>query len=404
VNLAGLAWRYLWARPMVAALNVLMLALGIAAIVFVVLVAEQLERQAERDLAGIDLVVGAKGSPLQLILAGVFHVDLPPGNIPLAAARQLREHPLVARVVPLALGDAVQGYRIVGTTAGYLELYGVRVEAGRAWAAPMEVVLGAGVAAATGWQPGATFAGAHGLGSDGPAHADRPYTVVGRLGRCGCALDRLVLTATESVWSVHAHAGGHADDEPGEDEPGEDERELTLLLVSYRSPLAAVTLPRWVNAQPRLQAAVPAVESARLFGTLGVGLDVLRGFGLVMIAVAALSLFVALTHAVRERAGDLAMLRLLGAPARRVAALLACEALWLALLALGGGLAAGHLLAHWLGWALQAGRSLPLTGWWWSAWHPVLVAGAVALALAAVALPVARVLRLDVTTLLQSPR
>jgi putative ABC transport system permease protein len=177
-----------------------------------------------------------------------------------------------------------------------------------------------------------------------------------------------------------------------------------MLLVTYRSPLAAVALPRWVNAQPGLQAAVPALEAARLFRLVGAGLDVLRGFGAVMMAIAALSLFVALTHAVREREGDLAMLRMLGAPARRVAQLLACEALWLALLALAAGLVVGHGLTHLLGLLLQADRSLPLTGWWWSIWHPLLLLGAPALALLAVAAPVARVLRLDVTTLLQSPR
>jgi putative ABC transport system permease protein len=122
-------------------------------------------------------------------------------------------------------------------------------------------------------------------------------------------------------------------------------------------------LPRWVNAQPGLQAAVPALESARLFRTVGAGLDVLRGFGAVMMAIAALSLFVALTHAVREREGDLAMLRMLGAPAGRVAALLAFEALWLALLALAAGLVAGHAATDLLGSALQADRSLPLTGY-----------------------------------------
>ena len=136
-----------------------------------------------------------------------------------------------------------------------------------------------------------------------------------------------------------------------------------------------MTLPRWVNAQAGLQAAVPALESARLFRTVGAGLDVLRGFGALMMAVAALSLFVALTHAVREREPDLAMLRMLGAPPRRVAALLAFEALWLAGLGVLAGLAAGHGLTHLLGLVLKADRSLPLTGWWWSPLHPALAGG-----------------------------
>ena len=113
MRLIALAWRYLWARPLVAALNLALLALGVAAMSFVVTVSEQVERSVQRDLTGIDLVVGAKGSPLQLILAGVFHLDVPTGNIPLDAIKTLREHPLVERVVPMSLGDSLKGYRIV---------------------------------------------------------------------------------------------------------------------------------------------------------------------------------------------------------------------------------------------------------------------------------------------------
>ena len=115
VKLAALSWRYLWSRPLAAVLNLLVLTLGLAAITLVLLVASQLDKAFERDLNGIDLVVGAKGSPLQLILAGVFHMDVPPGNVPVAAVRALTQHPQVAQVIPLSLGDSAQGFRIVGS-------------------------------------------------------------------------------------------------------------------------------------------------------------------------------------------------------------------------------------------------------------------------------------------------
>jgi putative ABC transport system permease protein len=400
VNLAALAWRYLWARPLVALLNLALLGLGLGAITFVLLVSDQVERALQRDLAGIDLVVGAKGSPLQLILAGVFHLDVPTGNIALQTVETLRAHALVGRVVPLSLGDSVQGFRIVGTTPEYLALYGAAVERGRDWAAPLEAVLGADAARASGLREGSTFVGTHGLGRDGHAHGDTPYTVTGVLARCGCVLDRLVLTSLESVWQVHE------DDVALDDEDRaalEAEREVTLLLVGYRSPLAAATLPRWVDAQPGLQAAAPALESARLLRLVGVGTEVLRGFGALVVLVAALSVFVALTHAVREREGDLAMLRMLGAPPARVAALVSAEALWLVGLGLAFGLALGHGLTHALGWLLAQQRSLAITGAWWATGQGLLVAAAFVLALVAAAWPAWRAYRLDVTTLLQAP-
>ncbi|HCY17014.1 MAG: multidrug ABC transporter substrate-binding protein [Curvibacter sp. GWA2_64_110] len=400
----ALSWRYLVSRPLAAGLNLLLLALGLAAITFVLLTRAQIDRAFERDLAGIDAVVGAKGSPMQLILAGVFHLDVPPGNIPLAAVQALARDPRVAQLIPLSLGDSYQGFRIVGTTPDYLRHYGAQLAQGQPWQAPMEVVLGAQAAQATGLQPGQAFAGAHGLGGGGAAHAAHPYRVVGVLVPCGCVLDRLVLTATESVWAVHEVAHGKADaHDDDHDAAREDEqREITLALIRYRSPLAAVSFPRFVNSTTKLQAAAPALEITRLLRMVGVGADVLRGFGAVLLLTAALSVFIALWNAVRERRADLALLRMLGASPARLAGLLLCEALWLAVLASVLGLLVGHGLTGLLGYLLQAEQSLPLTGWLWlgvEAWVPVLALG---VAVLAALLPALSAYRVEAGQLLSS--
>lgn len=401
MNLAGLAWRYLWARPLSAALNLALLALGVSLMVFLLLVSEQAERSLRRDLAGVDLVVGAKGSPMQLMLAGVFHLDVPTGNIPLTTVAQLRAQPLVAQALPLALGDSVHGYRIVGTELAYLDAHSAALAQGRGWRAPMEAVLGDAVAGELAAGLGAQLTGTHGLGADGEAHAATPYTVVGRLRPCGCVLDRLVLTSLESVWSVHEHHDSKSD-APAAPEP--DMREVTLVLVRYRSPLAAAVMPRWVNAQPGLQAASPALETARLFRLIGVGIDVLRGFAGLLLAVSLLSVFVALVHAVREREGDLAMMRMLGAPPRRLAMLIALEALWLAGLGATAGLLLGHALAQGLGLVLARERSLPIGGWHWTTGELWCIVAVLGLAVLAAAIPAWRAARLEVARLLQAPR
>ena len=97
------AWSYLWARPLAATLNVVLLSLGLASITFLLLVAQRVEAAFDRDLAGIDVVVGAKGSPMQLILSGVLHLDVPPGNVPLEAVQALKKNPLVAQVIPVCV-------------------------------------------------------------------------------------------------------------------------------------------------------------------------------------------------------------------------------------------------------------------------------------------------------------
>jgi putative ABC transport system permease protein len=213
-------------------------------------------------------------------------------------------------------------------------------------------------------------------------------------------LDRLVLTSVESVWVVH---DSHEPRDGSVPAHHDDERQVSLLLVRYKTPLAAASLPRWVNAQVGLQAAAPALETARLFRLVGVGLDVMRALAALLLAVAALSVFVSLVHAVREREGDLAMMRMLGAAPARLALLVTLESLWLATLGLLIGLFAGHGLAQGLGWVLARQRSLHISGWRWTADELWCIVAVLLLAVLAAAWPAWRANRLDVTRLLQAP-
>ncbi len=395
----ALAWRFLWARPLSAGLNVLLLSLGLGSLSFVLLASHQIDQAFERDLAGIDVVVGAKGSPMQLILSGVFHIDAPTGNIPLAAVKELEKHPQVAQLIPISLGDSFRGFRIVGTTPDYITHYKAEFAQGGVWTAPMQAVLGAQVAAQSGLKVGDRFAGSHGLGGGGDSHGQTPYVVSGVLAAGGSVLDRLVLTATESVWQVHeGDAALDADDR----KVLEAERELTLALIQYRTPLAAVTFPRFVNSTTEMQAAAPALEITRLLNMIGVGTDVMRALAGVLLLTAGLSVFIALWSAVRERRADLALLRMLGAPPRKVAALLLCEALWLALLATLMGVLAGQELMAALAWFLQLDKSVLIGGLLWPVELWSVPALAVGVALLSALLPAYEAYRADVFELLQS--
>jgi putative ABC transport system permease protein len=180
-NTVAFSWRYLWSRPLAAALNLLLLTLGLASITFLLLVSHQISQAFDRDLAGIDVVVGAKGSPMQLILSGVFHLDVPTGNVPLAAVKELEKHPQVARIIPISLGDSFRGFRIVGTTPEYISHYDAQLAQGTLWAKPMQAVIGAQVAQQTGLKVGDSFTGTHGLGGGGEEHKLSPYVVSGIL-------------------------------------------------------------------------------------------------------------------------------------------------------------------------------------------------------------------------------
>ena len=398
-NTVAFSWRYLWSRPLAAALNLLLLTLGLASITFLLLVSHQISQAFDRDVAGIDVVVGAKGSPMQLILSGVFHLDVPTGNVPLAAVKELEKHPQVAKIIPISLGDSFRGFRIVGTTPDYIHHYDAQLAQGALWSKPMQAVIGAQVAQQTGLKVGDSFTGTHGLGGGGEEHKLSPYVVSGVLAASHTVLDRLVLTATESVWQVHETDTALDDDDR---KVLEEEREITLALIQYKTPLAAVTFPRYINSSTEMQAAAPALEITRLLSMVGVGTDVLRALAGVLLLTAGLSVFIALWGAVRERRVDLALLRMLGAPPARVAGLLLCEALWLALLATVLGVLAGQGLTALLAWTLQLEKSVLIGALSWPVELVSVPVLALGVALASALLPAWEAYRVSVFELLQS--
>jgi putative ABC transport system permease protein len=452
MSLFGLSLAYIRARALNAALNLLLLALGVGTIVLLLLFSAQLGERLTRDARGFDLVIGAKGSPLQLILSSIYHVDFPTGNVPLEEVARWRQHPLVETVIPIALGDSVAGFRIVGTEHAYAEHYGGELSAGRLWEAPFEATIGSAVAAATGLGVGDTLVGSHGLAPGGPVHADEVYTVVGVLAPTASVLDRLVLTPIDSVWLVHGfepphqeaaepdaehdevhgeQAGSAAEpvardeNEPPEAhaEPNEPDHELepeeggepgqafarpaphlevTSLLLRYKSPVAAVELPRLVNQGTAMQAASPAFEATRLLSLVGVGVDTLRGVGLLLIATAGLSVFIALSNAMQERRYDLAVMRTLGASRRQLFTQPLLEALILAGAGALLGIPLGHLVAEFAGRLVPEARNMGLTGLTWLPEEVYVVALALVVGLLSALLPAIQAYRTDIAAVLAS--
>lgn len=355
MNLFTLIISYLRARPLNTLLNIVLLSLGIAMITILLLFSNQLEEKISDNTKGIDLVVGAKGSPLQLILCNVFHIDFPTGNIKLNEADRLAKHRLVKSAIPMALGDSYQNFRIVGTTQAYAELYKAELKAGDWWNEDMEVVVGATVAKLLNLKLNATFASAHGLSEEGSAHEDHPFVVKGILKPTYSVLDNLILTNVASVWMVHEHG-----EEPEQVKPdslsasrlvpsafaSDSTREITSLLIKYRNPIAAIQLPRFINGQTNMQAASPSFEAARLFSILGVGIEALTGFAYVLIFISALSIFIALYNSLKERKYDLAIMRSMGASRGKLLWATQLEGVALTLFGSVLGIALGHIVLY----------------------------------------------------------
>lgn len=410
MNALALSLAYLRQRPLTTALNAAMLAIGVGAVALTMLFADQLRDTLARDARGVDMVVGAKGSPLQLVLSSVFHVDVPTGNVRLEDARALARNPMIGAALPLALGDSYRGWRIVGAEHAYPALFGAEVARGALWRAPLEATVGARVAAEGGLEPGDRFVGSHGVAAGGMAHADTPYRVVGVFAPTGTVLDRLILTSIESVWRVHAPHGGGAPGEEGEGEPGGagsllageggGDREVTALLVQLRNPVGAATLPRLIAATTPMQAALPGFEIARLTKTIGFGVDGFRAFAYVLMASAALGIFAALSGALEQRRYDIAVMRALGAGRGAILRQVLVEGCLLSTAGAALGLALGHGAALAVGGWLRREYGVGLDGLAMAPGEPWLFVAAVALGAAAALAPALRACRIDVSAAL----
>ncbi|RZM26990.1 MAG: FtsX-like permease family protein [Pedobacter sp.] len=363
-----ISWKSLWSKPLSAALNILLIAFGTGILTILMLASSQISEKLENNSKDIDLVVGAKGSPLQLILSSIYYIDFPTGNIPMKAAMELARNPLVKKAVPLALGDNYKGVRIVGTDSNFVGLYKLQVEEGKLWQEDFEATVGASVAANHQLKIGDTFYGAHGLTSASDVHKSHAYTVSGILNPQGNVTDNLILTNIASVWKMHEehddepHDHDHAEvDSANHEHHDQEDQELTSLLIQYRSPMSVAIFPRMVNETTNMQSASPAQESTRLFSLIGVGVDTLQWFAVLIMLIAAISVFINLYNSLKERSYDLAIMRTLGASRGKLFLIIITEGIVLTIAGTIIGVLLGHLALEVIG-SNQDSSQARLTG------------------------------------------
>ncbi len=393
MSLLKLAWKNIIHNPLNLLLVVLLFALGVGLINFLLTVNEQLKDKFDKNLAGIDMVVGAKGSPLQMILCNMYHIDNPTGNITVKEAKPFLNprHPLIKKAVPLSLGDSYEGFRIVGTDYSILEIYNAEIGTGNLWKRDLEVSIGKSVADKTGLKIGDTFLSSHGFVQDDDfAHDHAAFKVAGILQETGSVVDQLILTNTATVWAVHEHEEEDAaaeakaeeahDNHDGHDHEGHDhgahddhaghnhaahdhdhsahaedsapfnlmdheDKEITSVLVQFksRSNFQALNMPRNINQNTDMMAASPAIEINRLYDMIGVGTRALQMLALLISIVSAISIFISLFNSLKSRKYELALIRVIGAKPGKLFTLIILEGIILALISFVVGIALSHV-------------------------------------------------------------
>ncbi len=363
MNLAWISWKNIRDKPLSATLSLSLFALGVGLISLLLQLERQLQDNFEKNLAKVDLVIGAKGSPLQMILSSMYHVDAPTGNISIGEIRPFLnpQHPLIDEVIPLSLGDSYRGYRIVGTITDILDWYNAELDRGDLWKLNFEVVAGAAVARSLGLKLEDRFKSSHGfMDDDDMEHEDAmDFVVKGILKPSGTVLDQLILTTPQSFWLVHDHDGMvvHADEDHDHSDPNhihidespkplleeDGDSEITNLLIKFKGRnFQALNMQRSINENTDMQAATPAIEINRLFSMMDTGERALRILAIVIVLVSGMSIFISLFSSLRERRYELALMRVMGAGRRKIFSLIVLEGLILAF----AGYVIGTVLSH----------------------------------------------------------
>lgn len=352
-----LAWKNIWFKPLNTVLSVILLTASVAIISLLILLQEQFEKQFSSNIDGVDVVLGAQGSPLQLILSSVYQVDAPTGNISYDDAKVWMKHPFVKSAIPLAFGDNYRGFKIVGTTPEYLEKFEGKVISGKIFDKNLEVVVGSEIAKKLNIKVGDKFFGSHGDAAEGEVHEEFEYVVSGIASETGKVVDNLILSNIQSVWLMHDHEHEEAEENPTHGEEGhvhfegdehehhdheghdhehehmapisENGKEITAVLIKFKNKMGFVTWPRLVAQNTKMQAASPAVEINRLFSLFGIGLEALQYLAYGIMLISGISIFIALYNTLKERKYEFALLRVSGASRTQLLSLVLFESVLL---------------------------------------------------------------------------
>jgi putative ABC transport system permease protein len=352
--LLDLARKSAWNRRGTLAAVVLSVALSTLLLLGIERIRGQVRENFVQSVSGVDLVVGARGGELELMLYAVFHLGRATNDMRWESARRIAAHPDVAWSIPIALGDTHKSYPVVATTADFFTHFRFRAgrqlewREGRAFSGLLEVVAGAEVAQNLGYRLGHQIILSHGDGGPGSAeHGDKPFVLTGVLAPTGTPVDRSLYISLAAMQAIHLDWQGGAP-VPGLRIPPEalsrfdlEPRAITALMVGLKRRSRVFAMQRELGAwqDEALMGVMPGVAMDQLWRMLGTGERAL----LLISALATLSGLIGLAATIQaglgERRRELAILRSAGARPFDLLTLLAMEGMLLVLTGVAVGLA-----------------------------------------------------------------
>ncbi len=361
MKLLIVAWRSLQNRWSTSVLTVIAIALGVALFVGIERVRLGARESFTSAISQTDLIVGARGGSLPLLLYSVFHIGNATNNISYQSYQHFKAHPAVKWTIPYSLGDSHRSYRVVATDETFYREYRYRGERalefsqGRAAHSLFDVVIGSEIANKLSYKLGSQIVLAHGVSEDASLfdHGDKPFTVVGILQQTGTPIDRALYITLQGMEAIHSDWGDGTPPPPPSRSTQEalekqiptslDEitvSQITSFLLRGNSRLDALRLQRDIlDFEPEaLMAIIPGVALGELWNNLSYAEDSLRMVSLFVILVGILGLLANLLASLNERRREIAILRALGTRPRQLVSLIVFETLTLTVLGIVVGL------------------------------------------------------------------
>ncbi len=343
-NALSLVFKSLLNRRTTAILTVASIAVSAGLLSIVDRVRTDTQTSFANTISGTDLIVGARSGDLNLLLYSVFRIGNPTNNVRWETYETIGARPEVDWTIPVSLGDAHRGYRVLATDLGYFSHYryadrrSLEFLKGGPFVSATETVIGAEVAERLGYDVGRQIVVSHGLADTSfLTHDEDPFTVSGILARTGTPVDRTVHISLSGMDLIHSDGGGDRVASPVE---GYEPEEITAFLIGLKSKTAIFGMQRYINEfeDEPMTAVIPGVALQQLWGLVRVAEYALLGVSAMVVLASVLGLLATLLVSLNERRREMSVLRSVGARPGHIFTLLLSEAAMLAFLGALSGL------------------------------------------------------------------
>ena len=405
MGILSIVYKNIKQRSLSSLLTMFSIMLGVALVIAIIILRQESEEAFNQTATGYELIVGPKGSSLQLTLNTVYQIGVPIQNMPLNVYELLKNDKRVKLAIPYVLGDNFKDFRLIGTVPEiftefeYKKGIRFRIDQGKIFENDFEAVIGSETSQRTGLKPGDTFTGSHGVDSyeGAEAHDEFKFKVTGILEKTFTPADRVIFVTMNSVWKIHDHEDDNQNDSAA---LTKNENTITSVLLKLKNPVYFDLLRRQINDNKyggiNAQAVMPVFEIKQLFDIIGNINSILIVIAYLVIFVAAISILVSLYNSMNERKRDIAIMRSLGATKFTILKIIVLEGALLSFTGSAAGILLGHIAVYFMKNKISDLAGIQISGTTFSIFELYILAGTLLLGILVSTIPALKAYKTDV--------